>query len=267
MKVRLVGLLGLSCVLTATILISGSTTTRSQTNAVAKSGGLSQSENDLLNEINQARANPNMYATYLENLKPLFSGKQYRTSGGPSLMTEEGWSAVEDAIRFLRATKPLPPLTESSGLQLAAMAHVKDQGGSGATGHTGANKTLVEERVKPYGSWQGSIGENLSYGNEAARERVLTWLIDDGFASRGHRKRLLSSDYRVVGVACGPHPEFRTMCCTTLAGGFLDLRPANSASTTSGAPVKKSASTTSSTNANSGSQTTKPKPGSGKAPK
>jgi hypothetical protein len=62
--------------------------------------------------------------------------------------------------------------------------------------------------VKPFGTWQGAIGENLTYGNESARERVLTWLIDDGFASRGHRKRLLSSEYKVAGLACGPHPEF-----------------------------------------------------------
>jgi uncharacterized protein YkwD len=264
MKVRIVGLLGLSCVLTATILISGSTTTQSQTSSGARTGSLSQPENDLLSEVNNARANPNTYATYLEHLKPLFSGREYRPGGGPALMTEEGWAAVEEAIRFLRATKPLPPLNGSTGLQLAAVSHVKDQSGSGATGHKGTDKSLIEERVKPYGSWQGAIGENLSYGNEAARERVLTWLIDDGFASRGHRKRLLSSDYRVVGVACGPHPEFRTMCCLTLAGGFLDLQPAKTAKTNTSTATKSS--TTSSMNANSGAQITKPKPTSGKAP-
>src|SRR2546428_14004833 len=114
----------------------------------------------------------------------------------------------------------------SPGLCLAAATHVKDQSGTGATGHKGADRTFIEERVKPFGTWQGAIGENLTYGNDSARERVLTWLIDDGFATRGHRKRLLSSDYKVAGLSCGPHPEFGTMCCLTLAAGFTDLQPA-----------------------------------------
>ncbi len=62
--------------------------------------------------------------------------------------------------------------------------------------------------------------------NESARERLLNWLIDDGFPGRGHRVRLMSSDYKVAGVCCGPHPEFKSMCVITLAGGFVDLQPA-----------------------------------------
>jgi hypothetical protein len=99
---------------------------------------------------------------------------------------------------------------------------VKEQSASGATGHAGSNNTMIEQRVKPFGSWQGGIGENLTYGNESARERVLTWLIDDGVATRGHRKRIMSQDYRVAGISCGPHPEYGTMCVLTLAGGFTD---------------------------------------------
>ena len=92
---------------------------------------------------------------------------------------------------------------------------------------------MIEDRVKPFGTWQGAIGENLSYGKESARERVLTWLIDDGVASRGHRKRLLSADYKVAGLSCGPHPSFDTMCVLTLAGGFIDLPPAKTGASAS----------------------------------
>jgi uncharacterized protein YkwD len=142
---------------------------------------------------------------------------------------------VEDAIKFLRATKPLGPLSMSQGLCLAAMAHVKDQSGTGATGHKGTDNSFIEQRVKPFGTWQGGVGENLTYGNQSAREQLLTWLIDDGFASRGHRRRLMSPDYKVAGVSCGPHPDFQTMCVITLAGGFVDLQPAT---TTASPPTK-----------------------------
>src|SRR2546425_10695358 len=159
MKVRLVGLVMLGAL--TLILSIPSRDGHSQTTKAAPS----KAEQDLLNEINQARANPQLYASHLEKLKPLFKGKEYRTET-LAVTTEEGWNAVEDAITFLRAAKPVGPLSMSEGLCLAAIAHVRDQSGSGATGHkTGGSGNLVEDRVKPFGNWQGAIGENLSYGN------------------------------------------------------------------------------------------------------
>jgi uncharacterized protein YkwD len=231
MKVRLVGLTALCCALALVVSFSVGNSTRAQTKKTSTAPVHSQAEQDLLIEINQARANPGTYASYLENLKRFFNGKEYRPTGRPALMTQEGWAVVDEAIKFLRATKPLAPLSESTGLSLSALAHVKEQGGTGSTGHRGTNNTLIEQRVKVFGTWQGAIGENLTYGNDSGRERVLTWLIDDGFATRGHRKRLLSSDYKVAGLSCGPHPEFGMMCCLTLAGGFTDLQPAKSSTT------------------------------------
>lgn len=229
MKIRLVGLLALCCALALIVFLPSSDRSRAQTTKASADSGLSQAEQDLLNEINQARAHPQVYAPYLEKLKPLFSGKEYKPAGQDGFKTEEGWSAVEDAIKFLRSAKPQGPLTISHGLCLAAQAHRKDQGGTGATGHKGTDTSLIEQRVKPFGTWQGAIGENLTYGNESARERLLTWLIDDGFPSRGHRRRLMSADYGVAGVSCGPHPDFQLMCVLTLAGGFVDLQPAKTA--------------------------------------
>ena len=229
MRFRLFGLFALCCAF-AIVLSNQSESTQSQTQ---KAPTLSQAEQDLLNEINQARVNPQVYAGYLEKLKPRFKGKQYTTET-LEVETQEGWAAVEDAINFMRAAKPVGPLSASDGLILAAGSHVRDQSKSGATGHSGADKMLIEERVKPYGSWQGDIGENLAYGNESARERLLTWLIDDGFATRNHRKRLMGQNYKVAGVSCGAHPEYGAMCVLALAGGFTDSATAQPA----GGPVK-----------------------------
>ena len=227
MKVRLVGLAALCCAFGLIASFSGSDKGQTQTNKNAARDSLSADERDLLNEINQARAHPQVYAGYLEKLQPFFDGKTYKPPGGQdAFTTEEGWSAVADAIKFLRATKPLPPLTMSPGLCSAAMTHVKDQSGNGTTGHQGSDNTFIEQRVKPFGTWQGGIGENLTYGSQSARERLLTWLIDDGFASRGHRRRLMSAEYKVAGVCCGPHPEYQSMCAITLAGGFVDSQTA-----------------------------------------
>src|SRR6266545_648087 len=99
MKVRLVGLLVLSCIV-AIVCLQTQQQIYSQTKKGIYPATLSQAEQDLLNEINQARAHPQVYAGYLEKLKPLFKGKQYTPSGLDALDTQEGWSAVEDAIKF-----------------------------------------------------------------------------------------------------------------------------------------------------------------------
>jgi len=232
--------------------------THSQTNKASGSGALTDSERDLLNEINQARANPQLYAMYLEKLKPQFSGKQYTPAGKDPLTTEEGWNAVDDAIRFLKALKPLPPLMASNGLSLAAMTHVKDQSSSGGTGHRSGNSNMIEDRVKPYGRWSGAIGENICYGNDSARERLLTWLIDDGFPSRGHRRRLLGTEFQVAGISCGSHPQYNAMCVLTLAGGFSEFNPGTSPAKTADTPAKTTTTTPAKTTS-SPAKTTPPK--------
>jgi len=226
----------------------GVTTSRPQQNKVNPPDlTLTDPERDLLNEINEARANPQLYASYLEKLKPLFSGRQYTAAGHDPLTTEEGWNAVDDAIKFLNAVKPLPPLIPSHGLSQAALTHVKDQETTGGIGHKGGDSMMIEDRVKPFGRWEGAIGENITYGNESARERLLTWLIDDGVPSRGHRRRLMSSDYQVVGISCGTHPQFKAMCVLTLAGGFTEFNPATvplEATTSTSTPKTTTTSTT-----------------------
>lgn len=247
MKFRLFGLFALCCAMAINLCANRIQSGYSQT--TKSTPVLSKAEQDLLSEINQARAQPQTYATYLEQLKPLFKGKNYTAMGQETLTTQEGWDAVEDAIKFLRGAKPLGPLSASQGLCLAASSHVKEQSASGATGHAGSNNTMIEQRVKPFGSWQGGIGENLTYGNESARERILTWLIDDGVATRGHRKRVMSQDYRVAGISCGPHREYGTMCVLTLAGGFTDFAMAQ-------APANKSNNSSKSRPATAGTSST-----------
>jgi uncharacterized protein YkwD len=237
MKGRLF-LLSILCLPLMVVAISNSLPTHSQSKTAPAGKALSKEEQDLFNEINQARAHPELYVSYLKKMKPLFVGKVYKKT----LETQEGWAAVEDAIAYLLTLKSQSPFTMSQGLNKAAAAHIKDQSSSGSTGHqTTSSGAMIEDRVKPFGTWEGAIGENLTYGRESARERVLTWLIDDGFATRGHRKRIMSADYGVAGLSCGKHPDYEKMCCLTLAGGFIDsvaAQPAPNSGKKPGKPLK-----------------------------
>lgn len=187
--------------------------------ASAKTNAFVPLEQDLISEINLARTRPAEYASYLEQLRPNFAGKEYRRPGKPALMTEEGASALEEAIKFLRAARPVPPLSPSSGLCLGAHELVKDQSATGATGHRGSDGSFCEQRTQRFGTWAGNIGEDLNYSDDSARERVITLLVDDGIANRGHRLRLFDPTYKVVGVACGDH-KLGGMCVINFAGGF-----------------------------------------------
>src|SRR5437870_6178633 len=150
MKLRLLGLASL-CFSIALLVLFISSKTQSQGDKSGGEDGLSQAEQDLLSEINQARAHPDVYAKYLQSLKPFFKGKDYQPNGQPALTTNEGWDAVQDAINFLSTAKPEGLLITSRGLRLAAVTHLRDQNATGATGHRGASNSMIEERVKPYG--------------------------------------------------------------------------------------------------------------------
>lgn len=178
-------------------------------------------EQEIVAEMNLARTRPAEYAAYLEALRPMFAGKEYRRPGKGALLTEEGAGALEEAIKHMRAARPVEPLSVSAGMCSGARELVKDQGATGATGHKGADGSYCEQRTGRYGAWKAPIGENLSYGDDSARERVMTLLIDDGFATRGHRERVLNPAYKVVGVACGGH-KLGALCVLTFAGGFND---------------------------------------------
>jgi uncharacterized protein YkwD len=201
----------------------------------SKTAAAAALEQEVLQEINLARTRPAEYAAYLERLRSLFVGKEYKRPGHPGLMTTEGVRALDEAIGFLRTLKPAPALTLSRGMCSGARELVKDQAGSDTTGHKGADGSFCEQRAQRFGTWAEPIGENLSYGVDTARERVITLLIDDGFADRGHRKRLLDASFKVAGVACGDH-KLGAMCVITLAGGFNDGTKAAQPAAKSAAP-------------------------------
>ncbi len=179
----------------------------------------------VLAEINLARTEPRAYAGFLRELRRQFRGKYYLQPGSTTrIQTSEGVTAVDEAIRFLSRSKPLPPITWAEGLAAAAAELAEEQGGSGATGHTGRQSHGVRERIERHGKWDRKIGENIGYGPKGARNMVMQLIIDDGVPDRGHRINTFSTDFTTAGVACGPHPRFGSMCVVDFAGGFRDSR-------------------------------------------
>lgn len=72
------------------------------------------------------------------------------------------------------------------------------------------------------GQWLGRAGENISYGYADPRTVVMTLIVDQGVAGRGHRRNIFCHDFQVAGIACGPHARYGVMCVIDFAEGFLE---------------------------------------------
>jgi uncharacterized protein YkwD len=177
----------------------------------------------IIHEMNLARQNPALYATFVEQTRQNYSGGVCLLPGNVRLRTHEGLRALDDAIQFLRRAKPQPPLVLSPGLCLAAADHCREQAG-GAIGHYGSNGSDPGNRISRYGVVSQGWAENIAYGRHTAREIVLALIVDDGVRGRGHRKNIFNPTYNVAGAACGPHARFGSICSIDFASGYAENR-------------------------------------------
>lgn len=183
---------------------------------------LSRVERSIIGEMNRARSNPPAYRQVLLNWRKRFSGKKAKLSNRVFLITQEGTPAIDEAIQFLQKTRPVSTLKFSRGLTLAARDLVRDQGVRGLTGHQGSDGSTPFQRMERYGKWQKIAGENIAYGPDTAQAVVRDLIIDDGVRDRGHRTNMFQPQFRLTGVACGYHRQYRVMCDIKYAGGFVD---------------------------------------------
>lgn len=180
-------------------------------------------EKEVIYEINLFRSNPAKYAEdYIAPLSKYYERKILHYPGDISIITNEGIKALHECVRELRTASPRAIVHPNKALSLAASDHQRDQAKTGKTGHSGSDGSNLKERIERYGEWQVRIAENIAYGNTSARQIVIFLLIDDGVKSRGHRANLLHHDYKSVGIACGQHPIYQTMCVMDFACGMLD---------------------------------------------
>lgn len=189
--------------------------------AAPSTAPLASREQQLLDEINYARANPTLYIKFLEEYRTFYRDKSIYFPDGYSLVSNEGVAALEEAIIFLKTLTPLPPLEVRPGMIASAKVHVADLQKTGRFGHLGSDGSKPEDRLARFGTWQESVGEDIVYDSRSARYDVIALIIDDGVATRGHRNNLFKSSFRVIGLASEPVAD-RTICVITFAGGFTD---------------------------------------------
>ncbi len=177
-------------------------------------------EEQLLREVNLARTDPESYRTYVNELRTRYRGDRLLLPGRIQIITKEGAAAVDEALSFLANAPPVPALHRSRGMSLAARDLVLEQGPAGTTGHESADGSRAWDRVSRYGTWRGLVAENIAYGDIDARMMVMSLIVDDGVADRGHRKNIYNGKFHVAGIACGPHKIFGAMCVIDFAASY-----------------------------------------------
>lgn len=180
--------------------------------APAAAGGL---ESAVLAEVNFARTHPAEYARQLR--KDAYVGGVV----GYSEIGNEDVDALSEAIQFLMAQEPLPPLSASESLAAAAHAHAVAQGRTGEVGHVSPGGAGLSERLHAHGVWAGLAAEDISYGYEDPRDVVRQLIIDSGVPGRGHRQNIFGRGYQAAGVACAPHRQYGAMCVIDFAGALV----------------------------------------------
>ena len=180
-------------------------------------------EDAILAEINFARMHPQEYAARLR-AEPVTKWERALLQAGQD---DQDPDAYEEALAHLEEQAPLRPLSRDAALASAAYEHVSAQGPVGEIGHDSADGEWFYDRLRRHGLSDTIAAENIAYGPPSPRDVVRALIIDSGVPSRGHRRNIFHESFRVVGVSCGPHRSYSTMCVMDFGGVASGLRTAS----------------------------------------
>ncbi len=149
----------------------------------------------IIQAVNQARANPASWATKIQT-KFVSAGRK-----GPS----SDPNCYADAVTRLKSQAALAPLKESAVGDLAAALHTEYLVKNNLFSHTGEGGSTPDKRIdaagtRAAGAW--SYNENIAWmsANPTAEAFIEMWLTDCGVLSRGHYNNIYST--RVTHYGC-----------------------------------------------------------------
>lgn len=160
---------------------------------------------DVLNQINYVRANPQKLVPVFTEMSKKFKGNLYNDI----LRTNEGVSAVLEALEFVKKQSPLPPVKRHEKLMKVAQDYADEMSQTGGFSHTDKYGKSPFERIAKVIKVNGAQSECLALGSETAEDIVNSWIVDDGTKSRGHRKNIFATTTKMGGVGCATHPKLR----------------------------------------------------------
>jgi hypothetical protein len=145
---------------------------------------------------------------------PLFA----RTYYIPYLINTKLMADKEDTLALLKKpyygslyadlnmNKRLPLLKPSFSLHLSASFHAITSGMSGYIGHDRPLPFGLRFRI--FNLFINNYGENCDYGNKYPLDGIFSLLIDEDISMVGHRRNILSKNFRRVGCSFKWHKKY-----------------------------------------------------------
>ena len=176
---------------------------------------ISQLDREIHAFTSEVRQNPLALLPHLEKILASFRGNVMYLDPHCGIQTNEGPAAVQEAIDFVKKAAPIGGLSWDGHLAAACKSHVEDIGPKGLCQHESSTGESLSEKVEKqtHKPLNGSLGENLSFGEDNAVSVVASLVIDDGVESRGHRDNIFTKGFNKMGCFSGPHAGYNTMTC------------------------------------------------------
>ena len=164
---------------------------------------------EIVEQINLARTNPNKFANILQGYLKHFKGKIFKYPGITPISTNEGKSAVEDAINFLDKQDVLKALESNKDMNLLAFDSLSNILKSKSFEEIEDNNDL-DSLIDKYGTISGAFAQSIEFGTNTAEMLVANLIIDDGDDARGNRLNIFKPNFKIVGIDHGTHQQFRS---------------------------------------------------------
>ena len=175
---------------------------------------LQQLSEELFQEHNNLRKNPQSYIEKLTKMENYYKDKIFRHPNEIPIETYEGPEGIKNAIDFLGKQKAVKELIYSESLSKSALDHANDIGKQGLHNHEGSNGSLLSDRIEKYTEWDGAIAESLQFCYKNAENIIISLLIDDGSSEKHQRENLFSEEFQYIGIGCAKHKTFKL--CTVI---------------------------------------------------
>ena len=166
---------------------------------------MSAEEKEVIYYMNLVRLNPPLFAnTFLDHYIDTSDQKRDKY--------------IKELIKYLKERQDMELLYPERDLYETAKNHASDMGASGRTGHNSSDGSSFSVRMETVRESYHGINENCNYGLSNGLDIVMDLLIDREVSNAGHRKNILDSEMRFVGVSIEPHKRFKHNCVQDFGG-------------------------------------------------
>ena len=173
---------------------------------------------EILQSLNLVRSDPKIAANWIK--------VKYLDKGVTGIPTDP--TCYQEAYTFLSTSPAAPGVSEDAGIDLAALAHAKDQVAFKLFRHNTNDNTTPAANLKRFGTLSGAWSVNQLVGQferttvVPANDIIMLFASDCGIASRKHRTALFSTTHLVAGAATA-NTERITVATLIFAVGFKRL--------------------------------------------